>query len=58
MLIMPRDILLTWADEERANRRPVRERAKKTDISKQAHNESEAQELVAHFEDGSIGKLV
>lgn len=58
MLIMPRDILLTWANDDRANRRPVRERAKKNDAAKPSNQEAETQELVAHFEEGSIGKLV
>ncbi|BBI34811.1 polysaccharide deacetylase family protein [Cohnella abietis] len=56
MLIMPREILMTWADESREKRRPDRERTVKADIPKQ--KASEVEEASEDFEEGSIGKLV
>ncbi len=55
MLIMPREILLTWADESRAKRRPERERTTKTDTLKKISADLQD---AAEFEEGSIGKLV
>jgi peptidoglycan/xylan/chitin deacetylase (PgdA/CDA1 family) len=55
MLIMPRELLLTWADETRAKRRPDRELDVKTSVSKNKEvgiHESE------NYEESSIGKLV
>ncbi|WP_229263773.1 polysaccharide deacetylase family protein [Cohnella cholangitidis] len=60
MLIMPRHILLTWADESRVKRRPVREQGTESDsgVQKSVKSETESQDLVAAFDEGAIGKLV
>jgi peptidoglycan/xylan/chitin deacetylase (PgdA/CDA1 family) len=55
MLIMPREILLTWADETRARRRPERERPMKLD-NKQAAATSESE--VEGLPEDTLGKLV
>ncbi|MCD9023080.1 polysaccharide deacetylase family protein [Cohnella silvisoli] len=55
MLIMPRDILLTWADETRVKRRPQRERAAKKEISVK---KAEVPHETADYEEETMGKLV
>jgi hypothetical protein len=54
MLIMPRELLLTWADESRARRRPEREHNVKPGVGKQ---DTMKQETVA-FQEETFGKLV
>jgi peptidoglycan/xylan/chitin deacetylase (PgdA/CDA1 family) len=53
MLIMPREILLTWADETRAKRRPDRERVLKSIASK-----DEGLHKSENYGESTIGKLV
>jgi hypothetical protein len=54
MLIMPRELLLTWADESRARRRPEREHNVKPGVGKK---DIIKQETVA-FQEETLGKLV
>ncbi|WP_239617520.1 polysaccharide deacetylase family protein [Cohnella mopanensis] len=58
MLLMPRHILMTWADESRPSRRPKRGQDTKSDSGIQTIDETDSQDLVAQFEEGAVGKLV
>jgi peptidoglycan/xylan/chitin deacetylase (PgdA/CDA1 family) len=55
MLIMPRELLLTWADETRVKRRPDREPNAKTRANE---NKEDNVHESAEFEEGSVSKLV
>jgi peptidoglycan/xylan/chitin deacetylase (PgdA/CDA1 family) len=55
MLIMPREILLTWADETRAKKRPEREPRAKKDI---VLDDTTEQLVAVDFEEGTLGKLI
>lgn len=55
MLIMPRELLLTWADETRAKRRPDRETRVMKDVVQEDATE---QHVAVGFEEGTIGKLI
>lgn len=55
MLIMPRDILLTWADESRSRRRPEREQPMKIDSQKKINTADQATD---GFKEETLGKLV
>ncbi|WP_373231750.1 polysaccharide deacetylase family protein [Cohnella sp.] len=57
MLIMPREILLTWADETRVRRRPEREGSVKTDNPIQKLN-LETKPASVEFEEETLGKLI
>jgi len=56
MLIMPREILLTWADNSRNKRRPAREQAVMKESSKQ--NAQSSQGTMQEYDEGTIGKFI
>lgn len=58
MLIMPRDVLLGWADESRTKRRPNRDRTASAKLDTSKKVSTEAEEIQVNFEDGAVGKLI